>query len=337
MATAFQYVLQSWRFAKKRPLGTTLTVVILAIGMGASTAILSVVDAWLVRDLPFPNATRLVTIWRTESVKSRTPHGSPEYVSFKELLHENTVFDAVAAYSWRAYTLTGTGDPERLLAKAVTIDMFSALGVSPAIGRTFQPDDLTRTEPVMLSYALWDRRFGRSPEVLSTAILLNEKPYTVVGVMPSGFSIPSIGQPPKRFDDIWTLLDDRDPQIESHPEAAVGIVARLKPHVRLTDAEQEVGSIQERTDLAYSVGRQDPGVIVVGLQDDLARSIRPALYILLAAAALLLGIATLNAIILLLGHAHDSLRDWAVRCALGAGLRHLAYHLLTQSMLISVI
>src|SRR5262249_34606421 len=288
-----------------------------------------------IRPLPFPKPAQLVSIWRTEAPQSRVPQGYPEYRSYTVWAQRGASFDGIAAYTWRRYTLIGPTEPERLLAKAVTPNLFPTLQVTPILGRVFAPEDVNKTTLVVLSHGLWQRRFGATSEIIGRTITLDEKPYTVIGVMSAGFSVPSVGQPRRETDDLWTLLNESDQDLRAHPEATVGVIARLAPGVNVSSAQAEIESIDSQMDAKPVTRDPNGGVVVVGFQDDLSRSIKPGLFLSQGAATLILVIACLNVMLLLLGQGFERARELAVRRALGATRKHLICQSLTQSLMLA--
>jgi putative ABC transport system permease protein len=329
MLTLLHDVRFAFRLLAKSPGFTAIAVLTLALGIGANTAIFSVVNGVLLRPLPFRDPSRLVLI----AEKSSFPVISTSYENYLDWRDQSHSFESMEATRGGAITLTGAGDPERLNVRMVTAGLFSLLGINAHLGRTFllEEDHAGGTPVALLSYGLWQRRFGGAQDIIGKAINLDSQPYTVVGVLPSGFQI---FQPADVFLPFmpWakTLPDDRN----WHP----GIIplARLKPGVSREQARVEMVGITKRLEQQYPDYNTGTSADVVGLQDQIVQNSRPALLLLLGAASFVLLIACVNVANLLLARAASRGREVAIRTTLGAGRARVIRQLLTESVLLSL-
>ncbi len=318
----------AFRFLLSRPTFSAIAVLTLALGIGANTAIFSVVNGVLLRPLPYRDPGRLVLV----AEKTSYPTVSTSYQNYVDWRDQSRSFEAMEATRATTITLSGTGEPERLNARMVTAGLFDMLGTRPETGRIFlAAEDKPNGAPVaMLSHGLWQRRFGGSGEILGQSISLDGKPTTVVGILPAGFQV---FQPADVFLPFgpWaaTLPDDRN----WHP--GIFPLARLKPGVSRDQARQEMIGIARRLEQQYPLFNTDKSADVVGLQDQIVKDHRPALLLLLGAVSFVLLIACVNLANLLLARAATRSREVAVRTALGAGRGRLIRQLLTESVLIA--
>ena len=329
MFKLLQDVRYAFRLLAKSPGFTAIAILTLALGIGANTAIFSVVNGVLLRPLPFRDPSQLVLI----AEKSSFPVISTSYENYLDWRDQSHSFESMEATRGGAITLTGVGDPERLNVRMVTAGLFSMLGINARVGRTFLPEeDRAGGTPVaLLSYGLWQRRFGGSQEIIGKAINLDAQPYTVVGILPSGFQIL---QPADIFLPFmpWakTLPDDRN----WHP----GIIplARLKSGVSREQARVDMVGITKRLEQQYPDYNTGTSADVVGLQDQIVQNSRPALLLLLGAVSFVLLISCVNVANLLLARAASRGREVAIRTALGAGRARVIRQLLTESVLLSL-
>jgi putative ABC transport system permease protein len=330
MRTLIQDLSYGVRTLRKNPGFTAVVVLTLALGIGANTAIFSVVNGVLLRPLPFRNPSRLVLI----AEKSSFPVISTSYENYQDWRDQGHSFESMEATRSGSITLTGAGEPERLNVRMATAGLFSMLGINAQIGRTFlAEEDRAGGAPVaLLSHGLWQRRFGGSPDIIGKTINLDLQPYTIVGILPNGFQIL---QPADVFLPFmpWakTLPDDRN----WHP----GIIplAKLKQGVSREQARVEMVGITKRLEQQYPDYNTGTSADVVGLQDQIVQNSRPALLLLLGAVSFVLLIACANVANLLLARAASRGREVAIRTAMGAGSGRVIRQLLTESVLLSLV
>jgi putative ABC transport system permease protein len=331
MQTLLQDLRYAFRLLTKSPSFTAIAILTLALGIGANTAIFSVVNAVLLRPLAFRDPSRLVLA--LEKNPAFTTVSSISYLNYLDWRDQSTSFESLEATRGTTLTLTGAGEPERLNARMATAGLFPLLGVNAIAGRTFAPgEDRAGAAPVaLLSYGLWQRRFGGSPDIVGQGVDLDSKPYTVVGVLPPGLQIL---QPADVFLPMmpWakTLPDDRN----WHP--GIVPIGRLKPGVSLEQARSEIKGIAKRLEQQYPLYNTGVAGEVVGLQDQLVQNVRPALLLLLGAVSFVLLIACVNVANLLLARAASRGREVAIRTSMGASRGRIVRQLLTESILISL-
>jgi putative ABC transport system permease protein len=326
-----------FRMLVKNPAFTAVAVLTLALGIGANTAIFSVIDAALLRPLPYPNADRIVVLYQLDQDKQTDDPAPADFLDFRK---QSSSFAYLAAHRGLPFNLSGDGHPERVEGAVVSSDFFAALGVQAVQGRTIQPelDPPGGASVAVLGYGLWQRRFGGDANVIGRALEVDGVSRIVVGIMPSGFAFPA-------GTELWTssrfaavphpLRPTEDPAAlrDSHYFQSFGL---LKPGVTLAQASAEVDTITKRLKQQYGDKEDGFGATLIPLRQDLVGETRPALLILLGAVALVLLIACVNVANIILARGASRGKEMALRIALGAGRSHLLRHLLVESVLLAL-
>ena len=317
------------RVLAKRPGFTLVAVATVALGVGATTAIFSVVNSVLLRPLPYKDPERIVQVWENNPKRGWT-RDTISPLNFEDWRTQARAFEAVSAYEYESFVLTGGQEPERLGGILASSDFFRVIGVEPAIGRAFLPgeDRAGAGRVAVISDRLWQRRFGSRADVLNQSLVLNSESYTVVGVMPKGFQFPS------RNTDVWVASVDLKRPRSDHFMYAV---ARLKAGTPLEEAQADIDRVALVLSQQYPDTNSNRGVTLVPLHEEIVGKTRRALTLMLGAVGLLLLVACVNVANLLLARASGRRREIALRAALGAGRGRIARQLLTESLLLSVL
>jgi len=320
------------RMLLKNPAYTAVAIMVLALGIGANTAIFSVVNAVLLRPLPFRDPARLVQVWHVPPPKSFP--GMTEFAvsaaNFIDWQKQNHVFDKMAILTGSALTLTSNDQPEELQGAAVSSDFFSTMQARPLLGRTFTDDEdhPGKNHVIVLSCGLWKTRFAANPDIVNRTVNFDGEPYTIAGVMGEKFDYPDFAQ-------YWKPMGWTDKERVVRGEHHYLAVARLKPDVTLLQAQAEMNTISSRLADQYPEDDKGWGAVIVPLREERVAQVRPSLLILLGAVAFVLLIACANVANLVLAKTLGRRKEIAVRLALGASPGRVIQQILAETILLS--
>jgi len=319
------------RMLLKNPGFTAVVVLTLALGIGANAALFSVVNGVLLNPLPYPQPEQLISLHQS---KPNFATGAIPYPNFRDWQRENQTFSAMAISRRASFSLLGVGEAEQIDGRWVSADFFKALGVEPQLGRNFAPgEDERGVAPVaLISADLWQRKFNAAPDALGKSLTLDDKSYTIIGVLPASFKL-------YRGIDVYAPIGQwNTPALQSR-FAALGLhgIGRLKPGVTLAQARADMDGVMRRLADAYPEANRGNGAALIPLKERLVGDVGPILWTLLGAVGFVLLIACVNVSNLLLARSTGRTREFAIRAALGAGQWRLLRQLLTESMLLAMI
>jgi putative ABC transport system permease protein len=331
--TLIQDIRYALRQLRKSPAFAAAAILTLALGIGANTAIFSVVNGVLLRPLAYKDPSRLVRVWHVPPSKSfpGIPIFSVSAANYLDWQSQNHVFEQMAIFSYRGFSLTGSEKPEQVDASAVSASFFPTLGVEPLLGRTFLPEEdvVGHANVVVLSYKFWQEHFGKNPEIIGHDINLDGQKYLVAGVMPADFRIPD-------FAEMWTPMAWTDQERSVRGEHHYIVIARLKQSVDLKRAQAEMNTISARLEQQYPTDDKGWGAIVRPLQADIVSDVRPALLVLLGSVAFVLLIACVNVANLTLAKTFGRQKEIAIRTALGATSARVLRQIMVESVILAL-
>ena len=335
MSGLIQDLRHGLRLLRKSPGFTAVAVLTLALGIGANTALFSVVNGVLLNPLPFSQPDQLVSLHES---KPNFEAGSISYPNFLDWQKDNRTFSALAIYRGYSFSLTGAGEAEQVNAELISSDFFNLLGVRPLRGRSFLPgEDRPGAPPVaLISAGLWERKFGSSADIVGKPVTLDGRSYTILGVIPSSFHL-SLSR--LQTSQVYVPLGQWNNPLLTNRNSGLGFhgIGRLKPGMTIEQARADMDSITRNLAAAYPDSDKGIGAKLVPLKQQIVGDVRPYLLVLLGAVGFVLLIACVNVANLLLARSTSRVREFAIRTALGAGQGRIVLQLLTESLLIALI
>src|SRR5579864_5873340 len=326
----YAYLRSAFRQMKRNPGFFGIALAALALGIGANTAIFSAVEGVLLRPLPYADPGQLVMVWEDASYLGFA-HNTPAAANYVDWRAQNQVFTDMVAIRYANAAFTGDQAPEQLLGRRVTPNFFDVLGVQPALGRPFTAEeDAGKRKVVVLSHALWLRRFGGNPSVLGKSILMDDEATVVVGVMPRRFFFPDTQT------EYWIPASFTAEELAKRTQHNLEVVARMKPGITRERAQHDMDVVAKRLQQQYPPSNTNVGAVVVPLREQYAGDAATGLWVLQIAAVLVLLIACSNLVNLLLARAAGRHREMAIRIALGASRAQIGAQLLTESLLLAM-
>ncbi len=343
----WQDIAFSWRTLRTHPGFALSAILTLALGIGATTAVFTVLNGVLLRPLPYPNHARLVSVWTTAiiggSAQRELPFSAPNFVDLRGRAVPAPLEDAAAFKSW-TYVLGETGEPELLPAARVTGGFFRTLGVRPIAGRAITDDDVRpgAAKIAVIGHALWQRRFGGDATIIGREVALNGERFTVVGVMPPGFQFPRGAELPSGLQfpprtDLWTPLDFSAEDLRQRGRFHLAVIGLLRSDVSAERVQRELGATLRTIGDDNGLAAVSLGAQVIPMQDQSTAGIRAAVLLLFGAVALVLLIACANVANLLLAQTAGRQRELAIRTAIGAGRGRLVRQLITENVMLALI